>query len=65
MTLGNPLSAPANDCVLFVQAKLAFEALLSGTVRMGNSSPIFIFGAVNKNSFLTARYSIFFNSWLT
>ena len=48
MTLGNSLSAPANDCVLFVQAKLAFEALLSGTVRMGNSSPIFIFGAVKQ-----------------
>ena len=39
---------PTNDCVLFVLVKVAFLALHSGIVRVDGSSPIFIFGAVNK-----------------
>ena len=36
-----------NDCVLFVHVKLTFVALLSGTICVDGSSPIFVFGAVN------------------
>ena len=53
MQLGNPLSMyvtssfpSANDCVLFALVKLAFVALLPGTVWVYGSSPIFNFRAV-------------------
>ena len=39
--------APANDCLLFVLVKLAFLALISGTVWLDSFIPIFIFRKVN------------------
>ena len=38
--------SPASDCILFVLVKIAFVALLSGTVCGEGSNPIFNFGAV-------------------
>ena len=38
---------PTNDCLLFVHVKLVFVTLLSGTVWVDGSSPIFICRATN------------------